>query len=370
MFPHSMPPHNYQPYYPPVMSVPLPVANPGPEPLRPSTCYMVVRQQPREALVTIKGKEKFRKPVDPPPIIQLKLANDSDPSNHYLQNPYIFVSVSLYKPDRDEPVEHTPNDSLAGTLVSSLHRLKDVDNKDGGFFVFGDISVKIQGSYRLHFTMYEFQPSSSEFQFLNSATSERFDVVLPKDFKGLEESTYLSRAFSDQGVRLRLRKEARGMMSNKRGYPTDTESTSQAPIAPSYEFQSSKRRKEDYIDSPVTPSSAPRMNSISFGSMPPSIGSNAPLMTPFQSNPYAPVTSFEQPQEQMRPQIDQHHLQNYYSAPSVHARLPQPPHHSAYAAYNPMPYPQPRQQTAQDLYPMVPNTFDHHEDGSWDDSKT
>lgn len=37
------------------------------------------------------------------------------------------------------------------------------------------------------------------------------EVLAPKDFKGMEESTYLSRAFSDQGVRLRLRKESRAM---------------------------------------------------------------------------------------------------------------------------------------------------------------
>ena len=87
MFPHSMPPYNYQPYYQSSMPVPLPAAAPGPEPLRPlnyqqtmhvsqpaanpgpehlrpSTCYLQVRQQPIEALVTVKGKEKFRKPLD------------------------------------------------------------------------------------------------------------------------------------------------------------------------------------------------------------------------------------------------------------------------------------------------------------------
>jgi hypothetical protein len=301
--PHAMPPHNYPPYYQPTMAMPLQIANPGPEPLHPNSCYLTVRQQPREALVTVKGKEKFRKPVDPPPIIQLRTIDGVDPSSNFLQNPYIFVSASLFKADRDEAVEHTPNESLAGTLVSSLHRLKDVDNKDGGFFVFGDISVRIQGSFRLRFTMYEFQPEKGEFQFLNTATSDKFDVVLPKDFKGLEESTYLSRAFSDQGVRLRLRKEARGMMNNKRSY--QPESASQAPIAPSYEFQSQKRRKEDYVDSPViTPSSAPRINTMQYNmsynmpynmpssmppsmpstlnhSMPPSLGPNPSLMTPY-----------------------------------------------------------------------------------------
>jgi hypothetical protein len=192
---------------------------------------------------------------------------------------------------------------LAGTLVSSLHRLKDIDNKDGAFFVFGDISVKIPGTFRLHFTMYEFQPAMNEFQFIQETTSNRFEVVLPKDFKGLEESTYLSRAFSDQGVRLRLRKEARGMMSNKRGYPTETESTPQATIAPSYEYQAPKKRREDFVDSPVTPAS------------------NAPLMM----QTYAPPPST----------IQHYQLQNPY--PASYSRLPQPSPHQSFQ-YNPLSY--------------------------------
>lgn len=68
-----------------------------------------------------------------------------------------------------EPVSQT---ELAGTLVSSLHRLKDVDNLgrqylevpywslltwdlDGGFFVFGDLSVKVEGEFRLRFSLFE-----------------------------------------------------------------------------------------------------------------------------------------------------------------------------------------------------------------------
>lgn len=56
--------------------------------------------------------------------------------------------------------------------MSSLHRLKDVDNTgecesvysydgvliaslDGGFFVFGDLSVKIEGEFRLRFSLFE-----------------------------------------------------------------------------------------------------------------------------------------------------------------------------------------------------------------------
>jgi hypothetical protein len=164
-------------------------------------------------LLTVKGKEKFRKPVDPPPIVYISVQPEADPQGQYLQNPYIFVCASLYKPDKDEPIDGNVSKSMSGTLVSSLHRLKDMSNKDGGFFVFGDISVRQQGMFRLHFTLYEFRPhmgECGEYLYLADITSDRFSVVLPKDFKGLQESTYLSRAFSDQGVRLRIRKESRG----------------------------------------------------------------------------------------------------------------------------------------------------------------
>ncbi|KAL8710728.1 MAG: hypothetical protein Q9220_004746 [cf. Caloplaca sp. 1 TL-2023] len=48
-----------------------------------------------------------------------------------------------------------PQTDLSGTVVSSLHRLKDTDNSDGGFFVFGDLSVKVEGEYQLRFRLFE-----------------------------------------------------------------------------------------------------------------------------------------------------------------------------------------------------------------------
>lgn len=71
----------------------------------------------------------------------------------------------------EKPTPIAPHQALAGTLVSSLHRLKDIDNSgmcyyktsvsitnqtpDGGFFVFGDLSVKIEGEFRLRFSLFE-----------------------------------------------------------------------------------------------------------------------------------------------------------------------------------------------------------------------
>ena len=39
------------------------------------------------------------------------------------------MCASLYKIDKNEAWEGNASKSLAGSLVSSLHRLKDVDNK-------------------------------------------------------------------------------------------------------------------------------------------------------------------------------------------------------------------------------------------------
>ena len=47
---------------------------------------------------------------------------------HYLQSPYYFMCCSLYDATEDRPAPVQPSTALAGTLVSSLHRLKDIDN--------------------------------------------------------------------------------------------------------------------------------------------------------------------------------------------------------------------------------------------------
>lgn len=186
------------------------------------------------------------------------------------------MCCSLYHATDDHPVHYNqPSTAMAGTLVSSLHRLKDTDNTgecifptkprapnfcrltgtsfffqtDGGFFVFGDLSIKVEGNYRLQFTLFEMQrytkglailittlvadrnlfrdnvvalksilsdPFSGERLFTvcgySSSLSNFIQVLLPKSFPGMHESTHLSRSFADQGVKLRIRKEARNVM--------------------------------------------------------------------------------------------------------------------------------------------------------------
>lgn len=175
-----------------------------------------VRQQPVYARVAI-GKEKDRKPIDPPPIVQLKVSAKKDPMQNFLQNPYLIMSCQLIRATDDEKDSSGPvSNALLGTIVSSLYSLKDTDNSVGGFFVFGDLSVKCEGTYRLEFTLFELKMPDKWCWFLASVRSEPFTVYAQKYFPGMAESTFLTRSFSDQGVRLRLRKDSRSITTRKR----------------------------------------------------------------------------------------------------------------------------------------------------------
>ncbi|KAF1984185.1 hypothetical protein K402DRAFT_145701 [Aulographum hederae CBS 113979] len=186
-----------------------------------------MRQQPKEALVAVEGKEKGRKPIDPPPIVQMWVDPACDQAKHWLQSPYLFMCCTLIKGSNNSKAESASAgrfnaNELSGTLSSSLHRLKDTNDRDGGYFIFGDVSVKIIGQHQLRFTLYELLKAENggvgTVQYLFDITTDPFNVVAAKDFRGLEESTYISRAFSDQGVRLKLRKEPRNFAGNKRNY--------------------------------------------------------------------------------------------------------------------------------------------------------
>ncbi|CAG8576531.1 7638_t:CDS:2 [Diversispora eburnea] len=154
---------------------------------------LIIRQQPKQARLCNSKERGYR-----------------EDAQNFLQSPYYFMCANLVYPGDDN--ENITNSSkyLAGTVVSSLHKLKDIDNTDGGFFVFGDISVRIEGRYRLRFSLFEI--IREEVIHVQSILSDVFTVYSPKTFPGMSESTFLSRSFSDQGVRIRIRKEHRIQM--------------------------------------------------------------------------------------------------------------------------------------------------------------
>ncbi|KAI1118196.1 hypothetical protein F5Y14DRAFT_255725 [Nemania sp. NC0429] len=180
-------------------------------------------QQPSHAKAA-NGKDKDRRPVDPPPILKLEVATDQDPDGVYKQSPYLIVVAYLeYGPGQDHGTDTMPPANLmSGTMVSSLHRLKDPGDQEGAFFVFGDLTVRREGTYCLRFDLLqmEFGVSSDPDSLVTvtSVTSNPFRVYSQKNFPKQQknESTFLTRSFSDQGVRLRVRKDSRLSLNRKR----------------------------------------------------------------------------------------------------------------------------------------------------------
>lgn len=152
--------------------------------------------------------------------MQVTLSLEADPRQNFLQNPYLLMTTRLRRYIEGVEPDHADTElkenALLGTIVSSLYSLKDTTNRQGGFFVFGDLSCKLKGVFRLEFVLYEMKMDARRCVLLSRTHSDKFEVFAHKDFPGMQESTFLTRTFSDQGVRLRLRKDSRSMTRRKR----------------------------------------------------------------------------------------------------------------------------------------------------------
>ncbi len=68
-------------------------------------------------------------------------------------NPTYILLATLVEPTRLHDVSDSAG--LNGSHCSCLFRLKDVNSHYGGFFVFPDLMISVEGQYRLCFTLYE-----------------------------------------------------------------------------------------------------------------------------------------------------------------------------------------------------------------------
>ncbi|KAI9321603.1 velvet factor, partial [Dichotomocladium elegans] len=94
-----------------------------------------------------------------------------------------------------------------GRTVSSLYLLRDLDNTEGAFFAFSDISVRADGRYRLRMCLFEMLDSGVQFR--QSVLSDIFTVYSAKKFPGMHLSCPLACHFAEQGLKIRIRKESR-----------------------------------------------------------------------------------------------------------------------------------------------------------------
>ncbi|KAG0009602.1 hypothetical protein BGZ80_002230 [Entomortierella chlamydospora] len=281
-----------------------------------SKYVLIIRQQPQRAKVC-GMKERDRRPIDPPPIIQIKLADPtSDRNKDYLQSPYLFMCCNIVHADDPHGEIVAPaHRALAGTVVSSLNRLKDVDNSDGGFFVFGDMSVRIEGRFCLRFTLFEL--IEGQVVHVMTTLSNPMTVHTSKTFPGMSESTFLSRSFSDQGVRIRIRKDHH--VKPKKPMPNDTiDGSMHSPVSSScdaehsdndIDSQHSSKRSRSSINTYEDPSSSSRHVAIA-------------------SRPKYPETHYPSEPFDRSPPSSPHSFMSQDPAPSR-------PHHHPYASEQP-----------------------------------
>ncbi|KAG2181264.1 hypothetical protein INT43_008847, partial [Umbelopsis isabellina] len=173
-----------------------------------------IRQQPEQARLST-GNERERRVIEPPPVIQISL-NDASPEQecNWLQDSTYFMCANLMHPTDDNRVYTPHHPALLGQVSSTLHKLKDVNNQDGGFFVFGDLSIKAEGQFRFKFTL--FKINGIQVQNIISIMSAPFLSYTAKAYPGPMEPTFLTRSFYEQGARVRVRKENSLQVSQKR----------------------------------------------------------------------------------------------------------------------------------------------------------
>ncbi|CAN8097889.1 unnamed protein product [Discula destructiva] len=174
---------------------------------------LTVKQQPERAKAA-NEKDKDRKPVDPPPILQLDVDPNQDPLQVYITSPYLFVQTFLIGASDSDPEPDL--NSLTGNTCTSGHVVKDDRGVHNMMFCLSDISVKKEGSYRLKFCLFKLNTTTGDVENLTSICSQPFTTSSGRHFPGMSESTSMTRLLVDAGVRLRLRKESRAMSTKKK----------------------------------------------------------------------------------------------------------------------------------------------------------
>ena len=181
-----------------------------------------------------------RRPVDPPPVVELKvLEGDAKTDITFAHNANFFLYTTL---ESARPIAQgrgstipPPYPVLTGMPVAGMAYLDRPS--PAGYFIFPDLSVRHEGKYRLSFNLYEelkedkdadadptfSSPTHPNNEVLRSSPvapqgyahfrlevkSEPFIVYSAKKFPGLAESTALSRVVAEQGCRVRIRRDVR-----------------------------------------------------------------------------------------------------------------------------------------------------------------
>ncbi|KAK5173379.1 uncharacterized protein LTR77_002060 [Saxophila tyrrhenica] len=120
-----------------------------------------------------------------------------------------------YAPPAPPPTQsHTMfTRNLIGSLTVNASALKDLDDQTGFWFVLQDLSVRMEGNFRLRMNFIDVGAmdgdglNKTKAPVLAWIYSDPFQVFSAKKFPGVIESTDLSKKFATQGIKIPIRKD-------------------------------------------------------------------------------------------------------------------------------------------------------------------
>jgi hypothetical protein len=246
--------------------------SPPPQSRRPSTqsrYHLHIRQQPIAARACGAG-DRDRRPVDPPPIVQILLTDfdsNSQEDRDLLQDPRFTVGCLLFPVSSSSPrsetetttrdrekekekndiartddplstpllsgkafmspfyVEADPDPNSAPTHPSSTLPLPHNNNasrlhQPATFFIFADLSIRSAGMYRLQFRLMNWgsvEDTGQSMPILAEAWSDAFRVYPAKDFPGMRDSSILAEGLKELGfLELKTRGHGKGKGKKRR----------------------------------------------------------------------------------------------------------------------------------------------------------
>lgn len=275
-----------------------------------------------------------RRPVDPPPVVQLTVVDENageDITMAYDAGFMLYTSLELARPIAHGRM-HTATQLpvLTGVAVASTAYLERPQK--AGYFIFPDLSVRHEGWYRLKFSLFEAVKHPEDADLgrpfdLSANDSSRdviahqcmanrmevqsspFQVFSAKKFPGLGCSTEISQLVADQGCKVRIRRDIRQRKRNTEEKLDGDRPTSRTSPAPSFDqpehHRSASRSSIDYYNDRVRqhsmdysrPTPSRQLSIASMTQPSPKIASSsqmtpmAPPPAKYETSPmYSPVT--------------------------------------------------------------------------------
>ncbi|KAJ2899086.1 hypothetical protein IWW38_001124 [Coemansia aciculifera] len=191
------------------------------------------------------SSDKDWRPVSPPPVLKLELYDTEGHlviDNRFMQ--HLIIHTTLWREDRSEELTvvelpHNTNskrisaaakcrkrgvtqfgyisiepgreieNNLLGDYAASSSIVENVVGEKGCYFVFPNLSIRLEGRYRLRFTLIKLPSMMDEGAMfpasIDSVFTDPFDVYSIKTFPGMIESTPLSRTLAMQGLKIPIR---------------------------------------------------------------------------------------------------------------------------------------------------------------------